>query len=436
MKAQVIVNKLEVKLDNKVILKVSNFRAKQGEVILISGPTGIGKSTFLKTICGIIPYIYRSFKVKGHIQVCGYNPNIARKKRLVAYVPQDPWNYMLSFSLLDEIKLLGKEVNHDLIKLLGLKEVVNTPYDLLSDGQKYKALVYMALELGVKIIALDEPTTHIDYWNIREIINYLKYMAKKEGITILVSDHNVKYLKEHVDRIFQIKQITCKYKEPNISNTRKYDEYMSSKQNHCVFLNNVWFRYRGSEWILRNITLRIEPGNIISILGPNGSGKTTLLKVIAGIYKPTKGDRIANGNPFYIPQSPIYWFSEDKVYSEIRKYSNHSKDEYLDLLKYLEIQDKLHENPYSLSIGEARKLSIALAYLSNAPIVIIDEPSLGLDECSRHKVKLLLRKMVDNSRAIILATHDVLFASSISDEVYFLKDGTLINDIPIGDLND
>ena len=436
MKAQVVVNKLEVKLNNKVILKVPNFSAKQGEVILISGPTGIGKSTFLKTICGIIPYIYRSFKVKGHIEVCGYNPNVARSKRLIAYVPQDPWNYMLSFSLLDEIKLLGKEVNHDLIKLLGLKEVVNKPYDLLSDGEKYKTLLYMALELGVKIITLDEPSTHIDCWNIREIMNYLRYIAKKEGIVILVSDHNVNYLREYVDRIFQIEQVTCEYKEPSAPNVGKYDEYVSTEQNYRVFLSNVWFKYGGSEWILKNITLKIKPNSIISILGPNGSGKTTLLKIIAGIYKPTKGDRIVYGNPFYIPQSPIYWFSEDKVYSEIRKYNNYSKDEYLGLLKYLEIQDKLHENPYSLSIGEARKLSITLAYLSNAPIVIIDEPSLGLDECSRHKVKLLLRKMADNGRTIILATHDVLFASSIGDEVYLIKDGTLINGIPIGDLND
>ncbi len=218
-------------------------------------------------------------------------------------------------------------------------------------------------------------------------------------------------------------------------------------------MKNLSFRYeKESPDVLRDIKLTVYKGEIYSVLGGNGTGKSTFLKVISGLEKAYKGKIIINGKPIkdyknnslyryniaYLPQNPQTLFLKDTVLEDFE-----------DMLSALEIPNDLwaqkienifdrldikhlsQKHPFDLSGGEQQKVALAKLLLLEPKIILLDEPTKGLDPFSKKQFADILKELKKHQITVIMVTHDVEFAALVSDRCSLFFDGEILSaDIP------
>jgi len=406
--AAIEVNKLNVRIGGKVILSNLSFTISEGELVLFSGPSGSGKSTLLKVIAGIIPGLYNSYEVHGDVLVYGLRPANAVKAGLISYIPQDPWNFFIGVNVRDELRLSNLLVG-ELINLC------DRPVDSLSDGELYKLLVYIALNSGSKLLLFDEPTSHLDRHAFINLLGTLRELCIKHKVTVVLVDHRIELLNNYVDKVIILGGYDY-VEEPNV-----VKRTMTASSRYAVIVEGLAFKY-GSRKIIDGLNLKVLKGMVLCVLGGNGVGKSTLLKLLAGILKPYRGRIYVDGPAFYIPQKPIYWFHSGSVFKELQIYSR-TRDrpsKLSDVVSMFNLKDLIDRDPHTLSVGEARRLSMALAYLSPSNIILFDEPTIGLDRPSVSILMNLVNELRFEGRTIIMASHDDCLRR-VCDEVVELQ---------------
>jgi energy-coupling factor transporter ATP-binding protein EcfA2 len=196
--------------------------------------------------------------------------------------------------------------------------------------------------------------------------------------------------------------------------------------NHVVIVDDVWFKYE-EEYVLKRISLKIEKRDIHIVMGPNGSGKSTLLKILAGILKPQKGrvylcdrdiDVLARRDLTkylgYVHQNPWFYIFNPTIYEEVAfTLRNLGIDEntisknILEVATELDIVDLLDRSPFTLSEGEARRVVITSAVAHKPLLLLMDEPTAGLDYNLKKRFVDIIEKLnTVFGTAIIIATHD------------------------------
>lgn len=189
--------------------------------------------------------------------------------------------------------------------------------------------------------------------------------------------------------------------------------------------------------VLTGVDLTINNGGIFAILGPNGSGKTTLIKSILGMVIPTQGsiqimgEHIKNNWLYrkkidYLPQ--IANFPNNLKVKELFKMikdlrGDTSADQ--ELIELFKLESFLNKKLGNLSGGTKQKVNIVLTFMFNSPILILDEPTTGLDPISLIRLKELIRKEKANGKTILITSHIMSFVEEISDEIVFLLEGKI-----------
>lgn len=401
------VNGLNVSVGNKIILNDLSLTVNAGELVLVAGPSGSGKSTLLKVIAGIIPNLYNSYDVRGDVLVYGLKPINAVKVGIISYIPQDPWNFFIGINVCDELRLSNLPINT-------FMNLCSRSVDSLSDGELYELLAYIALNSGSKLLLLDEPTSHLDNHAFINLLMTLKRMCIEYGATVVLVDHRIELLNKYVDKVITLGRYS--YIKSNVIRASRPP---SSK--YAVMVKALTFKYRDMK-IINNLDLKVRKGWASCVLGRNGVGKSTLLKLLAGILKPSHGYIYVDGPTFYIPQKPIYWFHSGSVLKELQIYSRVRNDQSKldDVIRRFNLRDLIDRDPHTLSVGEARRLSMALAYLSSANVILFDEPTIGLDRPSIDVLMDLVEELKLEDRTIIMASHDNRL-SEICDDVVELQ---------------
>ncbi len=385
------VEDLKVSVGGNYIIKNFNLLVSPNSIVLIRGPSGSGKSTLLKVLTGLIPNIYRKFRVDGLVEVFNLSPEEAVKEGLIAYIPQDMTTFFLGSRVHDEFEVLGRWLDE-------FRSLSNKYVGELSDGQLYKLLISIAVLSGVKLLLLDEPTSHMDKYSLVNMMSSIRRLCSEVGLTVLVVDHRVELIKDYVDVVVNLGS--------EVSDVRKVSKVSRvSTDGYNVVVKDLWFDYDGYE-VFRGLNMSVRCGEVFSVLGRNGSGKSTLLKILANILKARKGYVSVSKPIFYIPQRPLYWFTTNSVYDEVSLYVNMFRrgidvDEVLNEFKIKYLSSR---NPYTLSVGEVRRLSLALAYIASPNTLLIDEPTLGLDSTSLDVLEWFL-DVFRGSRSVVLATH-------------------------------
>jgi ABC-type multidrug transport system ATPase subunit len=375
------------------------FSVREGEVALVTGPCGSGKSTLLKVLAGIIPHVYTGFRVSGIVKVFGLSPLEATEKGLVAYVPQDIYTFFIASHACEELEVLR-------LPLEGFTQLCDKPIEVLSDGQLYRLLTHIAIGSGARLLLLDEPTSHLDSETLAEVVAMLKSAAVERGATVIIADHRVSELKSLVDTVVEL----GKDREESASDGswRAYDERRTAEcQGLAARVKGLTLSLDGVT-LVKGLSFDVAKGSALGILGRNGVGKSTLLKALLRLTSFTAEGIYIERPAFYISQKPLYWFSTGSVRAELTLYAKlfgKKAEEVEEVAELFQLNHLLHRNPYTLSVGEARRLAMALAFIASPRLLLFDEPLLGLDKSSEELFQELLESLKKRCSAAIVASH-------------------------------
>ncbi|QXM05266.1 ABC transporter ATP-binding protein [Crassaminicella indica] len=457
-------------------LKDINLSVKEGEFLLLLGKSGSGKSTLGRVFNRIVPEFYGG-KIKGNIT----------SKVDVGMVFQDPEKQLVMDQVEREIafglenigidyEIMRKKVMETL-SFLNIWDIKDKKTYELSGGQKQKTAIAATIAMGYKFLVLDEPTSQLDPVAAEEILHILKRMNEELGYTIILIEQRIDRCFHLADRVVFMENgqivfdgeaeefVVFSYKnEKNFSPTvanyfarlgekhipltvkegrKKLRKDLLLKENivfeglkkeaiqnkEAISIKKLYFTYENGKEALKGVDLNVFRGEVLGIMGENGGGKSTLLKNISGLVKPTKGKIFVNGEVGYLSQNPNDYLFNDTVYEEL-KYTLDQKGindlsriekvcKELDILKY---KDK---NPRDLSGGEKQRVALASILVMEPEILILDEPTRGLDRALKEILGGIIRDLQRKGKTVILVTHDVEFVGKYCDRVCLMFDGSV-----------
>ena len=453
----------------------------EGEFITLCGLSGCGKSTLLRLMK---PGLFPNGKRSGAVYYCGNelsNEPTAGAAAEIGFVMQDPesqtvtdkvW-HELAFSC-ESVGMPQSEIRRrvgEMACYFGLEELFERDTDTLSGGQKQLLCLASAAALHPKILLLDEPTSQLDPISAQGFIDAVRRLNSDFGITVIAAEHRLEELLPLSDRAVVLDKgrviadcapsmlpdrlpeghpVRCSLTAAQrvfsaagghgISPVSVREgicdplcrEYLSAHGVEAaqpytpageplLTVREVYAGWGGSaKEVLRGASLRLHSGEIYALIGGNGSGKSTLLKAAAGMLKPyggriklQKGARIA-----YLPQEPCMLFSRETVGEE-------APAEYLERFGLTEYSDR---DPLDLSGGERQRLALA-KLLSQAPdILLLDEPTKGMDAATKSSAAQTLKGLSHGGMAVLLVTHDTEFAAQCADICGMLFRGSILDE--------
>ena len=427
-----------------------NFVLQPGEVILVTGNSGSGKSTFLKCLNGLIPRVVEG-KLQGEILLNHQNTkdmSMAEISRHISSVFQNPRSQFFTTNTTSELVFsmenygLDKAVMEERIQkvsaLLQIQYLLNRDIFQLSGGERQMVAIASAMMMGQQIILLDEPSANLDYHNTY-VFRGLVEKLKQEGYTVLIADHRFYYLSGLINRVFlfddgkmQIFDSEQAFKESSYD-TRSFDLFAMNIpfQTTCdkkeKVLSLVDISYKD---ILQDMTLDFFTNEVTAIIGTNGVGKTTLARILCKSISCTHG-KIIGEIPFYIMQDADYQLFGTSVQAELEIADHKIKQKDIqDVMDYFQLTKYADTHPFSLSGGQKQRIQVALGILSNRKVIIFDEPTSGLDLLSMRRVAREIQELKKKA-CVIVISHDYEFIRHISDRVLYLKNKTIRKDIPL-----
>ncbi|MGF0096235.1 ABC transporter ATP-binding protein [Peptoniphilus sp. SGI.035] len=423
--------------DEDNILENINLKIEKGEIILLTGNSGCGKSTLLRLMNGLIPEFYEG-KLIGEIKLKGKLLSKYKKGELAKYIGnvfQNPKDQFFCTIVEDEIALVGENMGmprHELIKrvdeVLDLLEIEHLRYKSifdLSGGERQKVAIACTLVYDTDLIFFDEPSSSLDYKsieNLKEIFCILKNLGK----TIVVADHRIYYLKSLYDRLILMErgEIKSIYKNGELRpemcsglGLRVLDEgFLKAEKNPIYTKNVIEFNnikvMQNKEKIMNEVSFSLREGEVMGIIGKNGTGKTTLARTITGLTGKKQNTNLGLNekerlkNSYYVQQDVDSQIFLDTVENELLITSkNQDKNLIKRLLKTFGLWEERISHPQKLSGGQKQRLAVITALLSGRELIILDEPTAGLDYRNMEVMANLLNEF-SKRFPIIIITHD------------------------------
>ena len=435
------------------ILENTDFSAEYGEVTLLSGHSGEGKSTLMYIVSGIIPNVNYG-ELTGEVKIAG--EDVKDKKlgyvcRKVGVVLQNADEQIIQKIVEDEIAFgcenlafppesIQKQI--DIVCNL-LKLDKSWKCRTLSGGQKQRLITASTLAMGQKIIILDEPLANLDKDGAAMLMGTLRSLAKA-GYCVVVIEHRLDMVLPFVDTVWHIGDRTVKRIEDKAAylqaQTAKIGDSCKPFEGAAPLftLKSVKFSVKDRE-ILKDITLEIPKGGRTVFLGENGCGKTTLLRLIARLYKPTVGNiaqyidekfkqKPKGSKAWYkkvgvVYQNPDYQLFMPTVRQEI-SFGAKSEEYAAEIAELFGVKHLWKRHPQSLSEGQKRRVSIAAVAACEPEVLLLDEPTVGQDYDGLCALVEILNKLhMQSGNTMITITHDVRCAEALCDRAYLIADG-------------
>lgn len=413
-----------------------DLRVERGESVLLTGPSGSGKSTVLLGIAGLLDRSGGGAS-EGTLTVSGPT----------GIVFQDPETSLIMARAGDDVAF-GLENRcvptadiwpavHAALASVGFPYPDDHPTGALSGGEKQRLAFAGVFALGADILLLDEPTANLDADGAR-LVRGLIARAREQGRTIVLVDHDVAAARPLVDRTVELAALD----RPTVPERAAGRTVPGAV---LVQATEVAFRYPATERsAVDGIDLEIRAGEAVALTGRNGSGKSTLALLLAGLLRPLRGsvtgaDRAALarlpaaalvrrvGTVF---QDPEHQFVRGRADEELMvgplrtgATAEAARARAAELLARLRLAPLGAANPFTLSGGEQRRLSVATALATDPPLLVLDEPTFGQDRATYAELVGLLRDARDAGRGIVFATHDRALVQAIADREVRLEAG-------------
>lgn len=440
------------------VLRDVSLAVPAGSFCLLVGDTGSGKTTLLR-LCK--PEIAPAGARRGSIRVFGREVSeldVAESSRDVGYVFQSPdsqivcdsvW-HELSFGL-ENLGLAQPEMRRRVAEVcyfFGMEPWFHRRTAELSGGQRQVLALAATLAMRPRLLLLDEPTSMLDPVAERTFLSLLFRVNRELGCTVVVATHAPVPMVDVATMALAVRQGHVEAADleglrevPPLLSDDERGRPAASGGEAALRLRGVWQRYdRDDPWVLRSCDLDVPAGAARAVVGGNGSGKSTLLGTVAGTLRPQRG-RARNdlsSSQALLPQSPKALFSHDTVAAELMEwsracgYGEAEAREGLDALG-VDAGRVWGRHPYDLSGGQQQLLALAKLLLARPRLLLLDEPTKGLDWAMRRQVALAVRDFVGRGGTAVVATHDRGFVTATCDTVSMLFDGGVTLTEPTAD---
>ena len=453
----------------------------RGSFTVLCGKSGCGKSTLLRLVK---PALSPHGEKSGTIRIFGRDISTLSDREQaekIGFVLQNPDNQIvcdkvwheLAFGLeslgygKDEIRTRVSEM----ASFFGIEDWFFQEVSTLSGGQKQLLNLAAVMTMQPSILILDEPTSQLDPIAAESFFQILARINRELGTTILLSEHRLEEVFPLADQVIFLEnaqllangspreiakklwghEIFCALPTPmrvfsaaggdeacpvTVREGRNWllEQRLSPlpprtgkpcNSEVVLSLKDIWFRYaRDSEEILRGFSLELHRGEFYALLGGNGTGKTTALSIAAGLSSPQHGKVQKRATVTMLTQNPQELFSKNRVSEELLSLAN--ADECNKMITLCELEPLLDAHPYDLSGGEQQRLALAMALLKKPEILILDEPTKGLDACFKKKLAEILKSQKNLS--ILLVSHDLEFCAEYADRIGMIFAGQLTSE--------
>jgi energy-coupling factor transport system ATP-binding protein len=420
------------------VLRRVNLKVDTGKIALVTGSTGFGKSTFLKTLNGLAPH-FTGGTVSGKLlidgkEVLGTLPHDLAE--LVGYVNQQPEGAFATDTVEEEIVFgleqlgwLQTEMQarvQELVAIFDLEAILKRPLVELSGGQQQRVAIAAALAGRQKLLVLDEPTSALDRRSAADILDLLNNLSKLHGITIVIAEHRLERVLSIVDCVLQIQSDGSveKMSPDRVTTQSSWPKPHSSQPfGPILYAEDGLSKKISDQFALGPVSLKLRARSVTSVTGDNGSGKTSLLWEVFRTAR-QKGLSVA-----MVPQKAADLLFLSTVADELAEAEALAGDANLKTSRMLErfignLNPSTH--PRDLSAGQQLALVLAIQLGADADLVILDEPTRGLDLAAKQSFASYLLELRDQGSAILVASHDADFIGAISTGRIDLQHGKVV----------
>ena len=458
-------------------LKNINMTVNQGDFILLIGESGSSKTTLLKMLKKeLSPFGER----KGDIFFKGNKIDelsLRDSASSIGFIMQDPDAQIVTDRVYSELAFglenLGEKREtirakvSEFASYFGLSDKFSSRADTLSGGEKQLLNLAAVMTMNPELLILDEPTSMLDPISAIDFISCLKRINEDIGTSVIIAEHHLSEIFQLADKVLYIengeikesgapRDICPRLRDKKIEFTlpapvrlfnrlngeggiplsvREGKNFIQARKNFIVnnstkeinskpllSAKDIWFRYdRRSEDIIKGLNLTVNDGEIYALVGANGSGKSTIVNIISGVLRAYRGRVKSGAKLAFLPQNPRDLFVKDKLEDDFKSVNN----SYKELCDKFGISHLMNRHPYDLSGGEIQRAAIIKILQSVPEIILLDEPTKGLDSFAKKELGGFLRSI---GVTILLVTHDLEFAALYSDRCGLLFDGIITSE--------
>jgi energy-coupling factor transport system ATP-binding protein len=439
-----------------------------GEFLVITGPSGCGKSTLALAIGG---YLFRQFdgEPAGSVTVNGLDARhspIYDVARVIGLVQQNPEAQFCTLTVRDEVAfglenrcLPRAEIRERMawaLGIVGAEHLAHRSLATLSGGEKQKIAIAAMMAAKPEVLIFDEPTSNLDPSATAEIFRVIEHIQAKAGITVIVIEHKVEYLRRFSPRLVALDQGRIVYDGPMPGATTNPPVARPRANTPVLTRPNVRVRdlhagYNGRP-VLRGLDVEIKAGEFISVMGDNGSGKTTFLHCLLGLRKTDQGHVEVLGHDTrrtpvsglarqvgFVFQNPDHQLFADSVWDEAifagRNFGlldDAAEARVRGLLDRCGLGDRLDDHPYRLSYGQKRRLNLVSVLSYTPALILLDELLIGQDQANADFVLDLLAEHVDEGGTVVMVNHAPNATRRYASRVLFFDGGQIVADGPSG----
>lgn len=479
--------------DGPPVLDGVDMEVDDGEVIVLVGDSGSGKSTLLRTVNALVPR-GTGGRFRGRVVVGGLEVGERRPRDMagtVGFVHQDPEaqvvvdevEHDVAFAL-ENLGVAAPEMRRrveEVLDAVGIAHLRHRSPATLSGGERQRAAVAGALAAAPAVLVLDEPTSMLDPQGADDVLAAVARVADDLGTTVLMAEHRLERAGPMADRAAVLAGGRIAAVGPpgavlgplpgappvahlgrllgwdpvplTVREARRAWRHAPVELHHppgpeglgqtgradpapgdlLLATRRLAVGHPGSAPVVAGIDLELRAGEVVALLGRNGAGKTTLLRALADLAPPLGGTVERMARAALVPQDPSSLLFSPTVRAEVEEtcrllgHDRSGVDPWLERLSLGRLADR---HPRSLSTGERQRVAVAAVAVGGAPVLLLDEPTRGIDAASRAALEAAATDHAAGGGAVVVATHDVELAARSATRVVVLGGGEVVADGP------
>ena len=484
------------------VLDAVDLTVDDGELVVLAGPTGVGKSTLLGVVAGLVPS-YSGGTLTGDVLLDGVSivDRPARERaHAVGYVGQNPAAWFVTDTVEEELAFGMEQLGlaaatmrrrvEETLDLLGIADLRHRDLRTLSGGQQQRVAIGAVLTAHPRLLVLDEPTSALDPTAAEDVLATLTRLVHDLGVSVLVAEHRLERVVPFADRLCLLRgRGKAEVGDPadvlrdapiappivelgrlagwdplplTVRDARRRAPALRERlgappertrpdagAEPLVDVRRLVVAH-GRTPAVREVGLTLRAGSVTALMGRNGAGKSTLLWTLQGRHAPTSGSvTVAGRSPAslrpderrattgLVPQSPADLLYLETVAEECTAADASARagaGTCAGLLERLAPGIDPAQHPRDLSEGQRLALAVAIVLTARPPVLLLDEPTRGLDYPAKHALAALLRDLArepGRARAVLVATHDVEFVAQVADDLVVLADGEVVSAGPV-----